>query len=65
MQEAYRRLKLPVQNPSLRAWNPLIEGTILQPLDHFNRQNPLTLNQVREARRMEGRPSLAVLTGRL
>ncbi|KAJ6663811.1 hypothetical protein lerEdw1_009890 [Lerista edwardsae] len=44
-QEAHRRLKLPVQDPSLRAWNPLIEGTILQPLDHFNRQNLLTLNQ--------------------
>ncbi|XP_066494796.1 thymus-specific serine protease [Tiliqua scincoides] len=45
MREAYRRLKLTAQDPSHRIWNSVIEGTILQPLDHFNRQNPLTLNQ--------------------
>ncbi|XP_053123064.1 thymus-specific serine protease [Hemicordylus capensis] len=43
--EVYYRLRLLAQGPTKMVWTPPKEGTILQPLDHFDRQERRTFNQ--------------------
>nr|XP_056701727.1 thymus-specific serine protease [Euleptes europaea] len=45
IKEASLHLGLLAQSPASGLWNPPIESTIRQPLDHFNRQDQLTFNQ--------------------
>ncbi|XP_060113528.1 thymus-specific serine protease [Heteronotia binoei] len=45
MKDASLHSDLLPRRPVLGSWHRLIESTLRQPLDHFNRQNPATFNQ--------------------